>query len=259
MKHMYSHNNSNMLEVSDLMVFYENAIGVNNISLSCREGQITGIFGANSAGKSTLMHTISGIIVDMRDKEKRKGAERITWFGSIKYKGEDILPLKPSDRAKKGIVLCPERRQVFPESSTLENLRIGAYLANKAQAAETMDYVFKLFPELQKLKTKEAGFLSRGEQQMLAIGRALMAQPKLLLLDEPLLGLAPSVETRLAKAIKEINEQTGVTIVLAEQYARQVFPIIDHGYVLENGSIVLEGNAEELMSNPDVIGAYFGI
>ena len=255
---MSSPENGLLLEVKNLVVFYENAIAINNISLNFQQGQITGVFGANSAGKSSLMHTISGIILDMKEKERRKGGERITWFGEVKYNGEEILNLKPSARAKQGIVLCPERRQLFSESSVFENLRIGGYLANKLQVKKSLEYVFGLFPELQKLKYREAGFLSGGEQQMLAIGRALMAQPRLLLLDEPLLGLAPSVEMRLAQAIKQIKEQIGITIAISEQYARPLFPIIDYGYVLENGGIVLEGTAEELMDNPDVIGAYFG-
>ncbi|MCL6478868.1 MAG: ABC transporter ATP-binding protein [Peptococcaceae bacterium] len=256
---MDSPKNNFLLEINNLMVFYENALAINNISLRIQEGKITGIFGANSAGKSTLAHTISGIIVDMQKKEKMKGGERITWFGEMLFNGENILHLKPHERAKKGIVLCPERRQVFGESNVLENLKIGGYLASRAQAKRTLEYVFELFPELLKLKKREAGFLSGGEQQMLAIGRALMAQPKLLFLDEPLLGLAPSVEHRLSRAIREINRQTGITIIISEQYARPLFPIIDYGYVLENGGIVLEGTSRELMSNPDVVGAYFGM
>lgn len=248
-----------LLEINNMMVFYENAVAINNVSFRIQEGKITGIFGANSAGKSTLAHTVSGIIVDMQKKEKMRGGEQITWFGELIFNGENILNLKPHERAKRGIVLCPERRQIFGESSALENLKIGGYLANRDQAKRTLEYVFELFPELIKLKQREAGFLSGGEQQMLAIGRALMAQPKLLILDEPLLGLAPSVEHRLSRAIKEINRQTGITIIISEQYARPLFPIIDYGYVLENGGIVLEGTSQELMSNPDVVGAYFGM
>lgn len=251
--------NAALLEVKNLMVFYENSLAINNVSLKCQEGKVTGVFGANSAGKSTLMYTISGIILDMKKKEEMKGGERISWFGEITYFGEDITNLRPSERARKGIILCPERRHVFPESSTLENLKIGGYLASRDQARATLDYVFRLFPELKKHRNREAGFLSGGEQQMLAIGRALMAQPRLLLLDEPLLGLAPGVEKRLAAAIKEINRQTGLTILVSEQYARPIFPIIDYGYVLENGAVVLEGTAEELMNNPDVVAAYFGM
>lgn len=255
---MLSQNNV-ILEANQLLVFYENAVAINNVSLKCHKGKITGVFGANSAGKSTLMSTISGLILDLKKKEERKGGERISWFGEIKYDGKDIINIKPSERARMGIILCPERRQVFPESSTLENLKIGGYLAGKEQAKASLKYIFNLFPELKKLLNREAGFLSGGEQQMLAIGRALMAQPKVLLLDEPLLGLAPGVESRLARAIKEINQQKDITVVLSEQYARPVFPIIDYGYVLENGSIVLEGTSEELMNNPDVLGAYFGM
>jgi branched-chain amino acid transport system ATP-binding protein len=248
-----------MLEVKDLMVFYENAIAINNINLTCSQGRVTGIFGANSAGKSTLMYTISGIILDVKKKEEMRGGERITVLGSISFQGVDITHMKPSERAKKGIVLCPERRRIFPESSTLENLKIGGFLATKAQAKKTMEYVFTVFPPLKELKKREGGFLSGGEQQMLAIGRALMAQPQLLLLDEPLLGLSPLMEAMLARAIYDINLQTGITLLISEQYARPILPIVHYGYVLENGGAVLEGTSQELMENPDVKSAYFGL
>jgi branched-chain amino acid transport system ATP-binding protein len=241
------------------MLFYENAVAINNVNIEVSEGQIVGVFGSNSAGKSSLMFCISGIILDVRKKEKMRGGERITLTGEIKFKGEDVLSVEPSDRARKGIILCPERRLIFPESSTLENLKMGAYLANRAQAKKTLEYVFILFPELKKLKRRAGGFLSGGEQQMLAIGRALMAQPELLLLDEPLLGLAPIIEIRLAQAIKEINKEIGITVVVAEQYARPVLPIIEYGYVLENGGLVAEGTGSELLENPDVKEAYFGL
>jgi branched-chain amino acid transport system ATP-binding protein len=248
-----------MVKIKNLMVFYENAIAINNVSMRCEAGKITAVFGSNSAGKSTLMYAISGIILDVKRKEEMKGGERITVAGEMKFNGEDIINVKPSDRARKGIVLCPERRRIFPESSVLENLKIGGYLASKSQGKETLDYVFTLFPALKKLHGRQGGFLSGGEQQMLAIGRALMAQPKLLLLDEPLLGLSPAIEARLAQAIKEIKEKLGITILIAEQYARPILPIVDYGYVLENGGSVLEGTAQELIDNPDVKEAYFGI
>jgi branched-chain amino acid transport system ATP-binding protein len=248
-----------VLEIKDLMVFYENALAINNIHIRCQRGKVTGVFGANSAGKSTLMYTISGIILDVKKKEERRGGERITVLGTILFNGEDITNLKPSERARRGIILCPERRRIFPESSTLENLKIGGYLATKAQAKKTLDYVFTIFPPLKNLKKREGGFLSGGEQQMLAIGRALMAQPKMLLLDEPLLGLSPLMEAMLARAVRDINKQTGITILISEQYARPIFPIVDHGYILENGGAVLEGTAQELMENPDVKSAYFGL
>jgi branched-chain amino acid transport system ATP-binding protein len=248
-----------MLEIKNLMVFYENAIAINNVNMRCKKDEITGAFGANSAGKSTLMYTISGIMLDIKKKEEMRGGERITVLGSITYDGVDIIDMKPSERAKKGIILCPERRRIFPESSALENLKIGGYLATKTQAKKTLEYVFTIFPALKELKGREGGFLSGGEQQMLAIGRALMAQPKLLLLDEPLLGLSPRIEAMLAKTVKEINSEIGITLLITEQYARPIFPIIDYGYVLENGGAVLEGTAKELMENPDVKSAYFGL
>lgn len=248
-----------MLEIKNLMVFYENALAINNISLKCRESAVTGVLGANSAGKSTLMYTVSGIILDMKKKEAMRGGERITILGSILYNGEDIIQIKPSQRARRGIILCPERRRIFPESSALENLKIGGYLATRAQAKRTLDYVFTIFPALKELKGREGGFLSGGEQQMLAIGRALMAQPRLLMLDEPLLGLSPLIEAMLARAVKDINKQTGITTLIAEQYARPILPIIKYGYILENGGAVLEGTSKELMDNPDVKSAYFGL
>ncbi|MEE9612149.1 MAG: ATP-binding cassette domain-containing protein [Desulfatiglandales bacterium] len=227
-----------MLEADGLMVFYENMLAINNVALKCEEGQIVGVFGANSAGKSTLMYTISGIMLDIKEKEQMAGGERVTIMGTINFKGSDIIDLKPSKRAKKGIILCPERRRIFPESSVLENLKIGGYLATSSQSKETLEYVFTIFPALIKLKGRTGGFLSGGEQQMLAIGRALMAQPKLLLLDEPLLGLSPLIQIELVRVIKEIRDKKGVTIIVTEQYARPVLPIIDFGYILENGSAV---------------------
>jgi branched-chain amino acid transport system ATP-binding protein len=204
------------------------------------------------------MWAISGIILDMKKKEEMKGGERITWFGEIRFEGEDISGLKPDERAKRGIILCPERRLIFVESSVIENLKIGGYLATRPEKKRTLEYVFSLFPELVKLKKRTAGFLSGGEQQILAIGRALMAQPKLLLLDEPLLGLAPLVEVRLAKAMKEINTHLGITVMIAEQYARPLLPIVDNCYVMENGAIVFSGKVKEFRESLDIMSAYFG-
>ncbi len=248
-----------MLEVKNLMVFYENALAINNANLKCDEGQIVGVFGSNSAGKSTLMYAISGTILDIKKKEEMRGGERITVLGEILLNGENISQVKLSDRARKGIILCPERRRIFPESSVLENLKIGAYLATPSQTQRTLEFVFTLFPPLKNLQKRQGGFLSGGEQQMLAIGRALMAQPKILLLDEPLMGLSPSMEERLTEAIEDINKKTGITILITEQYARPVLPIIQYGYVLENGAAVLSGTKEEMIENPDFKAAYFGV
>ena len=248
-----------MLEAEGLMVFYENMLALNNVSLVCQDNQIVGVFGANSAGKSTLMYTLSGIMEDIRKKEEMAGGERITVLGRITYLGKDISKLKPSERARRGMVLCPERRRIFSESSVLENLRIGGYLANAKQARQTLEYVFAVFPALVKLKKRLGGFLSGGEQQMLAIGRALMAQPSLLLLDEPLMGLSPLIQTLLVRATRTIRDEKGISIIVSEQYARPVIPIVDYGFILENGAAVLEGPREALFSNPDVRSAYFGV
>ena len=248
-----------MLEATGLMVFYENMLALNNVSIKCEDKQIVGVFGANSAGKSTLMYTLSGIMEDIRKKEDMSGGERITVLGKIHYLGQDIMGLKPSKRARKGVVLCPERRRIFPESSVLENLRIGGYLASPSQAKESLEYVFRIFPALEKIKKREGGFLSGGEQQMLAIGRALMAQPNLLLLDEPLLGLSPLIQVLLVRSIKEIRDERGISIIVTEQYARPVLPIVDYAFILENGAAVMEGTREQLLDNPDIRSAYFGV
>jgi len=247
-----------MFEARGLMVFYENMLALNNVSLGCGDRQIVGVFGANSAGKSTLMYTLSGIMDDIAKKERMAGGERITIRGAITFQGQDMFGIKPAARAKAGIILCPERRRIFPESTVLENLHIAGYLATRQQANETLEYVFKTFPPLTKITRRLGGFLSGGEQQMLAIGRALMAQPKLLLLDEPLLGLSPAIQYWLAKSIKEIAVERKVAIIVAEQYARPIMPIIDYGFILENGSAVIEGDRDKLMNNPDVKSAYFG-
>ena len=248
-----------MLEAKGLMVFYENVLALNNVSVQCSQDQIVGVFGANSAGKSTLMYALSGIMEDIRKKEAMAGRERITILGEIRYLGKDIMSMKPSLRARNGIVLCPERRRIFKESNVLENLRIGGYLAKPSQARETMDYVFTIFPALEKLKKRTGGFLSGGEQQMLAIGRALMAQPKLLLLDEPLLGLSPLMQAILIRGTKVIRDQRKISIMVTEQYARPVMPIVDYAFIIENGAAVMEGSRNELMSNPDIRSAYFGV
>jgi len=248
-----------MFEGRELMVFYENMLALNNVSMQCDNGKIIGIFGSNSAGKSTLMYALSGIILDIRKKEEMRGGERISLFGTIFFNGQDITMIKPHIRAKMGIVLCPERRRIFPESSVLENLKIGAYMSSRQESKDNIDYVLDLFPRLKDHLKRQGGFLSGGEQQMLAIGRALMAKPKMLLLDEPLLGLSPAYQDIVINGTKAIRDTKGISIIVTEQYARPVMPIIDYGYILENGSSVLAGTKDELMDNPDVKAAYFGV
>lgn len=247
----------NILEINNLMVFYENALALNDLSLEVNKGEIVGVFGSNSAGKSTLMNAISGLLMHLRYKEERKGGERITILGKIKFEGKDIIHTKPSQRVEKGIVLCRERHPVFRESSVLENLRISGHLSKRNALQAKIEFVFDLFPHLKNLKRARAGMLSGGEQQMLAIGIALVASPKLLLMDEPLLGLSPAMQGEVVRALKAIRQE-GITILVTEQYAAPVIPIVDRGYVVESGSFVVSGTRDELMENPEVKSSYFG-
>jgi branched-chain amino acid transport system ATP-binding protein len=247
-----------MLLIENLMVFYENGLAVNNVTLEVRDREIVGLLGSNGAGKSTLMYTISGTILDRKIKEERRGGEKITVLGRVRYRDKEIGGLKASLRVKEGIVLCPERRRIFPESTVLENLKIGATLRRRSESLQTLQHVWQLFPLLFELRNRSAGFLSGGEQQMLAIGRALMAKPSLLLLDEPLLGLAPALQLKVIEAIRQIAG-SGITVLVADQYARPLLPIIHRGYVIESGSITVQGDGQELSGNPHVRAAYLGI
>ncbi|MFZ5649250.1 MAG: ABC transporter ATP-binding protein [Bacillota bacterium] len=247
-----------MLEVKNIMIFYENALAVNDFSMEVRRGEIVGVFGSNSAGKTTLMNAISGLLHHTRHREQRKGGQRITIAGRIVFEGVDILQSKPSHRVGLGIVLCRERHPVFKDCSVEENLRLGGYLRTAAEIRESMEFVYRLFPPLKRLKGKKAGMLSGGEQEMVAIGMALVARPKLLIMDEPLLGLSPAMQSEVVRAVREISKE-GVTILLAEQYARPVMPVIDRGYIIENGTLIVSGTGQELMDNPEVKAAYFGV
>jgi branched-chain amino acid transport system ATP-binding protein len=247
-----------MLEVKNLMVFFENALAINNLSLEVHKEEIVGVLGSNSAGKTTLMNTISGLMIDIKKKEDRRGGERITVLGEVRFEGEDITNAEPDKRVKKGIVLSRERHPIFPDSTVEENLRIAAYLRRDPEVKKTFEFVYTVFFHLKEMKKRKAGFCSGGEQQMLAIGMTLMTKPRLLLMDEPLLGLSPLLQRDLGRAIKRIRGE-GVTLMVTEQFARPLLPIIDRGYVIENGIPVLFGTGQELMDNPEVKAAYFGV
>lgn len=236
---------SAMLEMRDVYCNIGKHEVISGVSLRVEEGELVTLLGANGAGKSTLFKTISGLIRPTR--------------GTITFLGEDITRSRPDQIVRMGISLCPEGRKLFPRLSVRKNLMMGAYTRHRdrEQVAAAMREVFELFPILEERSEQDAGTLSGGEQQMLAIARALMARPRLLLLDEPSLGLAPLVVTRIMETIVEIN-RSGVTVFLSEQNAGMALSISTRGYVLENGRIVLEGTAEELAGNEEVKKAYIG-
>jgi branched-chain amino acid transport system ATP-binding protein len=247
-----------VLEVRDLLVFYENALAVNDLSLEVREGEVVGVFGSNSAGKTTLLNTVAGLTLHLRQREARRGGLRITLGGTVLFEGEPIDALSPRQRVERGIVLCRERHPVFKDNTVEECLRLGGYLRSAKEAREGVASAYDLFPPLAAIRRRKAGMLSGGEKEMLAIGMALAARPRLLLLDEPLLGLSPLLQGELVRAARAIARR-GVTVLVAEQYARPVMPIIDRGYVIENGSLVMSGTGAELMNDPEVRSAYFGV
>ena len=225
-----------MIDATGLMVFYENMLALNNGSIKCNQNQIVGIFGANSAGKSTLMYTLSGIIEDIRKKEDMAGGERVSVLGKINYLGEEIMGLKPSRRAKKGLILCPERRRIFKECTVLENLRIGGYLASSSQAKGTLEYVFKIFPALEKLQNRIGGFLSGGEQQRVSIARALVNNPSIILADEPTGNMDQKTGKEILSLFNKLNDE-GHSIVMVThdpEVARNAKEII----ILQDGQIV---------------------
>ncbi|MEU6345451.1 ABC transporter ATP-binding protein [Streptomyces sp. NPDC046977] len=231
-----------MLELVDLQVFYGAIQALKGINVTVRQGEIVALLGANGAGKTTTLRTISGLL-QPRHGEVRLGGERIDGVPSHK-----VVQL--------GIGHSPEGRRVFPVMSVLENLEMGAYRF-KGVPKDDLDRVLTLFPRLAERRSQLAGTLSGGEQQMLAIGRALMGRPNLLLLDEPSMGLAPLIVQQIFEIIKEINDQ-GTTVLLVEQNAAQALQLADRGYVLETGAVVMEDEASRLLSDPRVRAAYLG-
>lgn len=233
-----------LLEVRDLNVFYGAIHALQGISFYVNEGEIVTLIGANGAGKSTTLNTLSGLL------RARSGV--------IRFKGQDITQMPAQDVVRLGIVQVPEGRKIFAPLTVTENLEMGAYTrADKAEIGRAMQKVFERFPRLRERQGQLGGTLSGGEQQMLAIGRALMAQPSLLLLDEPSMGLSPILVEEIFNIIQDINAQ-GTSILLVEQNAQMALSVAHRGYVLETGRIVLEGEAHALLQNPQVVEAYLG-
>ncbi len=233
-----------LLDVRDLTVYYESVLALDNVSLTVGDGEIVAMIGPNGAGKSTVLKAICGLV-------KPKS-------GKILFKGEDINGNQPYQLVEKGLCLVPEGRRVFSSMTVLENLEMGAYTRNdKKTLQEDIDKVLSLFPILKERQRQRAGTLSSGEQQMLAIGRALMLKPKLLLLDEPSLGLSPNYVNTVFEKIKEINKD-GTTILLVEQNARMALEYADRGYVFEIGKIAFEDKAENLLENDRIRKSFLG-
>lgn len=233
-----------MIKIDNLVVSYGGIEALKGVSLEVPSGKIVTLVGANGAGKSTTLKSIVGLV-------KPKS-------GNIDYEGTDLTKLNTEHMVKKGIALVPEGRKVFADLTVLENLKIGAYSRKDTKGiAEDLEKVYSLFPRLKERTWQAAGTLSGGEQQMLAIGRALMSRPKLIMMDEPSLGLAPIIVKELFGIIKRINEE-GMTVLLIEQNANAALKIADIGYIMETGRITLSGSGQELLSNDEIKKAYLG-
>ena len=232
-----------LLSVNDLQVYYGSIHAIKGISFDVNEGEIVTLIGANGAGKSTTLNTIGGLLKPRS--------------GSVEFEGASLLGTAPHKIVSKGMALCPEGRRVFLQLSVQENLEMGAYTRPKGEIADSIDQVYEQFPRLKERCKQVAGTLSGGEQQMLAMGRALMSKPKLLMLDEPSMGLAPLLVEQIFSIIEALNA-AGTTILLVEQNARMALSIAHRGYVLETGNIVTTGTGKELLTNDSVRKAYLG-
>ncbi|MBW2659150.1 MAG: ABC transporter ATP-binding protein [Deltaproteobacteria bacterium] len=235
-----------MLKLENIQAGYGNILAIKDVSLEINEGEIITLIGANGAGKSTTLMTICGIVTPRS--------------GKISFLDQEIQNKEPDAIVKMGICQVPEGRHIFPLLTVKENLDMGAFLRkDQHEIKRDMDYVFSLFPLLAERKNQDGGTLSGGEQQMLAMSRALMAKPKLLLLDEPSMGLAPLIIKQIFEIIRKINKENNATIFLVEQNANQALQIADRGYVMENGRITLTGKSDDLLENDDIQKAYLGI
>ena len=232
-----------LLEVENIETFYGNIQALKGISLTVEQGEVVTLIGSNGAGKSTTLRSISGLTPART--------------GSIRFNGEDITLLPPQEIVRRGICQAPEGRRTFPRMTVRENLELGAFLRNDKEIDKDIKHIFELFPRLEERQKQKAGTMSGGEQQMLAIGRALMGRPKLLLLDEPSMGIAPILVERIYERIAEINKE-GMTILLVEQNANFALGVSKRGYVLETGKVAMTDESASLRTNPEVQKAYLG-
>lgn len=233
----------NLLKLENVSTYYGKIQALKEVSIEVKQGTVVTILGANGAGKTTMMNTIAGLL---KPKE-----------GSIQYLGNDVTSLRPDQLLRQGLALVPEGRGILSTMSVLENLEMGAYHRNDSEIAQDLEMVMERFPILKERESQYGGTLSGGQQQMLAIARVIMSRPKLLLLDEPSMGLAPIIVADIFKIIKEISE-AGTTVLLVEQNARQALKVADYGYVLETGRVVASGSAQDLLKDDTIQKAYLG-
>ena len=248
-----------LLEIAHLNVRYEKAVLINDLSLSVEAGELVSLVGPNGAGKSTTLRAISGLVAWEREIKRRSTGSEIALEGSVTFNGERIDQIPAHEIVRRGLVLCPERRRPFREITVLENLLAGAYLQkDRKKRSDTLDKVYALFPLLQQRSRQIAGTLSGGEQQMLAIGRAFMSDPKLLCIDEPSTGLAPLIRQEVFDKISEIS-RLGITILLVEQEVGSVFQMAHRNYVLSSGKIIAQGTGRQLLADEVLRKTYLGL
>lgn len=247
-----------MLEISNLKICYDKAMIINDISLHVEEGELVSLVGPNGAGKSTCLRALTGLVTWEKGIH-RGGDGDITIEGTVEFMAKRIERTPAHEIAAMGLIHCPERRRPFKEMSVLENLKAGAYmLKDKGETAENLRHVYELFPRLKERSHQVSGTLSGGEQQMLAIGRALMSTPKLLCIDEPSTGLAPIMRAEVFRKIKQIKDM-GITVLLVEQEVSTVFTMTDRNYVLSSGKIIAEGKGEDLLKDENLRKTYLGL
>lgn len=248
-----------LLKVENLTVCYDKAMLINNLSMGVETGEMVSLVGPNGAGKSTLLRAITGLVTWEREITRRSTGGKVTIEGTVTFDGERIDQIPAYEIVKRGLIHCPERRRPFREMTVLDNLLAGAYLIKaKNETQESLGKVYQLFPVLQDRTSQISGTLSGGEQQMLAIGRALMSQPKLLCIDEPSTGLAPKLKSEVFEKINAISD-LGITILLVEQEVSTVFKMASRNYVLSSGKIIAEGNGEQLLQDEVIRKTYLGL
>ena len=248
-----------LLKIANLSVWYDKALLINNLSMGVDKGELVSLVGPNGAGKSTLLRAITGLVAWERELTRRSTHGDVRLEGTVTFAGERIDRIPAHEIVKRGLILCPERRRPFREMTVIENIMVGAYLVkDKEEIRDNLDKVYKLFPVLQDRSHQISGTLSGGEQQMLAIGRALMSQPKLLCIDEPSTGLAPILRAEVFQKIQEISN-LGITVLLVEQDVSTVFKMASRNYVLSAGKIIAEGTGKQLVKNEVVRKTYLGL